>query len=285
MILMTKSEVKMQEEKISKERLLWKLEKLRLEVSNLKQEQTDLELSVESLSLRAQQLEYLLSQSNEKLEAEISNRQSREKTLQFVIALLLREKADLEIMLETTIEHADIVEELLHDRCIRDPLTGLFNRGYLEKSLHREISRAQQNQRSLGAIVVDVDHFKRFNDTFGHEAGDLVLCELARFLQTESRPADIVCRYGGEEFLLILPESSLQVTQNHAEYLRQQVKQLQLHYGDRPLNNITISVGVALFPQHGTTAQAVFQMADAALYRAKSQGRDRVVVAELPVFE
>lgn len=275
----------MQEEKLSKERLLWELEKLRLEVSNLKQEKADLERFCESISRRDRQLEYLLSESNSRLEAERSSSESREKTLQFVIALLLREKADLEIMLETTIEHADIVEELLHDRCIRDPLTGLFNRGYLEKSLHREICRAQQNKRSLGAIVVDVDHFKRFNDTFGHEAGDLVLCELARFLQSESRPADIVCRYGGEEFLLILPEASLQVTQNHAEYLRQRVKRLQLHYGDRALNNITISVGVAIFPQHGATAQAVFQMADAALYRAKSQGRDRVVVAEIPVLE
>jgi diguanylate cyclase (GGDEF)-like protein len=123
---------------------------------------------------------------------------------------------------ETVAEHIALalgnlkLREKLQIQNIRDPLTGLFNRRYLEESLAREIYCAERKQQRLGIIMLDVDHFKRFNDTFGHEAGDLLLQELGNFLQTSIRKSDIACRYGGEEFLLMLPESSLETTKHRA---------------------------------------------------------------------
>ncbi|WP_017721041.1 PAS domain S-box protein [Kamptonema formosum] len=169
--------------------------------------------------------------------------------------------------------------ESLQHQSIRDPLTGLFNRRYLEESLTREIHRASREQQSLGIIMLDVDHFKRFNDTFGHEAGDAVLRELGLFLKQHIRSSDIACRYGGEEFMLILPEASLEHTQERAEGLREGVKHLNMEHHRQPLGGITLSLGVAVFPEHGLAGEAVIRAADAALYRAKILGRDRSVTA------
>ena len=172
------------------------------------------------------------------------------------------------------------LRETLQYQSVRDPLTGLYNRRYLEESLEREISRARRNQQSLGIIMLDVDHFKRFNDTFGHEAGDVVLRELGMFLQGNVRKSDIACRYGGEELVLILPEASLENTAARAEQIREDVKHLNLQDRGQSLGAITVSLGVACFPKHGQTGEAVIWAADAALYLAKSEGRDRVVTAE-----
>jgi diguanylate cyclase (GGDEF)-like protein/PAS domain S-box-containing protein len=171
------------------------------------------------------------------------------------------------------------LRETLHNQSIRDPLTGLFNRRYMEESLQREIHRAARNHHPLGVVMIDVDHFKRFNDTWGHEAGDLVLRELSRFLQKSIRVSDIACRYGGEELTLIFPEMSLDETYKRAEELRQGIREFKLKYHDSSLGTITISLGVASFPQHGKTSDALIQLADAALYRAKAEGRDRVIAA------
>ncbi len=173
--------------------------------------------------------------------------------------------------------------EALQQQSIRDPLTGLFNRRYLEESLEREISRAQRSHKHVGIIMMDVDNFKSFNDEFGHEAGDVVLCELGDFLKKQIRKADIACRYGGEEIMLILPESSLEVCQERAERIRQTVKLLDLRHQRRKLNSISLSFGVAMYPEHGLTGAAVIQAADTALYIAKNTGRDRVVMAQSPV--
>ncbi|WP_026733863.1 PAS domain S-box protein [Fischerella sp. PCC 9605] len=172
------------------------------------------------------------------------------------------------------------LNEALQQQSIRDPLTGLFNRRYLEESLEREVSRAERNQQRVGIIMIDVDHFKSFNDTFGHEAGDIVLRELGGFLKKQVRKADIACRYGGEEMLLILPETSLEVCQERAERIRQGVKHLDVQHQRQKLGNITLSLGVAMFPEHGMTGAAVIEAADAALYIAKKTGRDRVVMAQ-----
>lgn len=169
------------------------------------------------------------------------------------------------------------LRETLHNQSIRDPLTGLFNRRYMEESLQRELHRADRNNSALGIIMIDVDHFKRFNDTWGHEAGDLVLRELSRFLQQSIRPSDIACRYGGEELTLIFPEMSLEETYKRAEEIRQGVKELKLRYHESSLGAITISLGVASFPQHGRNSDSLIQLADAALYRAKAEGRDRTI--------
>lgn len=259
--------------------VLWEVQRLRLKLEQLKQEKAELLGNQNSLMLHNQTLNALVSELTQKLEAEQRDRRQTESTYQFVVTNLLREKADLEIMLDTIVQHSDLMEELLHEQCIRDPLTGLFNRRYLGKSLEGELCRAQLTERSLGLIMLDVDHFKRFNDTYGHEAGDVVLRDLGWLLKTESGALDIACRYGGEEFIVILPEASLEKTHQQAEHLRQQVKGLKLTYLDQPLPGITISVGVAVFPQHGETRTQLIQAADAALYQSKTQGRDRVVIA------
>lgn len=170
-------------------------------------------------------------------------------------------------------------EKLLY-QSIRDPLTGLFNRRYLEETLDRELSRAMRNNTSIGVIVFDVDHFKHFNDTFGHEAGDLVLKEFGPLIKEHHRREDIACRYGGEEFVLVLPGATLEVTQQRAEALRESAKRLQLSLREQSLGNVSLSLGVAVYPESGLTADSLIRAADDALYRAKHEGRDRVVVAQ-----
>ena len=171
------------------------------------------------------------------------------------------------------------LRETLRGQAIRDPLTGLFNRRYLEETLKRELARVRRLGGSLGVIRLDLDHFKQFNDTQGHGAGDALLSALGDLLQTETRPEDIVSRYGGEEFLVVLPGASLEVSQERAENLRQAVKRLRIHYMDQVLSSTTISLGVASFPEHGGDGDMVIRAADQALYRAKQEGRDLVVVA------
>jgi diguanylate cyclase (GGDEF)-like protein len=190
-----------------------------------------------------------------------------------------------QLLATTVAEHIAIalanlkLRETLKNQSIRDPLTGLFNRRYMEESLDREIHRSERNEQSLGIIMLDVDHFKRFNDNFGHEAGDIVLRELGQFLKSVIRSSDIACRYGGEEFMLFLPEAEIEVTQQRAEQIRSGMKRLTLEYRRQALGVVTLSLGVAIFPQHGNTAEAVIRAADAALYQAKQQGRDQVMIA------
>ncbi|RKZ91339.1 MAG: diguanylate cyclase [Candidatus Parabeggiatoa sp. nov. 1] len=172
------------------------------------------------------------------------------------------------------------LRQTLHNQSIRDPLTNLYNRRYLEETLEREFYQAERNHQPVGIIMVDLDHFKQFNDTFGHEAGDTVLQALGHFLNEHIRKGDIACRYGGEEFTLILPGAPLEVVQRRAESLNNRVKLLTVQHRDQNLGPITLSAGVATFPQHGTRFQEVLRAADIALLRAKKQGRDRVMVAE-----
>ncbi|MGP8104839.1 MAG: diguanylate cyclase [Desulfobaccales bacterium] len=172
-----------------------------------------------------------------------------------------------------------LLRETLHHQSIRDPLTGLYNRRYLEEAMKREIYRAARNQSSLGLIMLDVDQFKQFNDRFGHDAGDELLRELGNFLMTKIRQTDIACRYGGEEFFVILPGTALATVVNKAKQLREKFKRLTIVYQGGILGRTTISLGVAAFPEHGITPKALIQTVDKALYKAKAEGRDRVVVA------
>ncbi|MEB3278378.1 MAG: PAS domain S-box protein [Lyngbya sp.] len=171
------------------------------------------------------------------------------------------------------------LREELRNQSIRDPLTGLFNRRYLKEFLQREFKRSQHSGQPLGVIMVDIDHFKQFNDNFGHEAGDVVLQEVARFLQRQVRLSDVACRYGGEEMTLVLPQMSLETVTARAEQLCQGIRQLELSYQGQDLGQITASLGVACFPDQGSTPEEVIQKADTALYQAKNQGRNRVVCA------
>lgn len=171
------------------------------------------------------------------------------------------------------------LKNFLMQQAIRDSLTGLFNRRYMEETLEREIFRVQRKDASLGIIMLDLDSFKNHNDSLGHEAGDTLLQAMGSFLRANIRREDIACRYGGDEFVLILPEATLEITRQRAEKLRQEVHRLQVNYRGQPLGPLTISVGVAVFPTHGDRVDAVLQAADAALYQAKEGGRNRVVTA------
>ena len=170
--------------------------------------------------------------------------------------------------------------ESLRFQSIRDPLTNLFNRRYMEESLDRELRRAARSGRPLGIIMLDIDHFKEINDTRGHDAGDQVLRGIGRFLQSKIRGEDIACRYGGEEFMLILPEASLETTAARARSLWEELRVLEVSFQGESLRSPTASYGVAVFPDHGSSRQGVVRAADAALYRAKATGRARVVTAD-----
>jgi diguanylate cyclase (GGDEF)-like protein len=169
------------------------------------------------------------------------------------------------------------LRETLKSQSIRDPLTGLFNRRYMEETLERELRRADRRKASVGVVMFDIDHFKQFNDTNGHLAGDALLKALGEFLQANFRGEDIVCRYGGEEFVLILPEASADATVRRADSLREKVKVLHVPYRGSLLGGVTISLGVAAFPMHGQNVDALLRAADSALYQAKTSGRDCVV--------
>lgn len=171
------------------------------------------------------------------------------------------------------------LQDALRSQSIRDPLTGLFNRRYLEDSLERELHRMARRQHSAGFVMLDIDHFKAFNDGFGHEGGDSVLRAFGAFLQERLRREDIACRYGGEEFCIVLAESSLEDAVRRCEQLRAEVKLLIVQHGGHHLPPLAVSIGVAGYPTHGDTVAALVAAADTALYQAKAQGRDRVVVA------
>lgn len=170
------------------------------------------------------------------------------------------------------------LQETLRNQAIRDPLTGLYNRRYMEESLERELHRATRNRYPIGVIMVDIDHFKHFNDTFGHDAGDTLLRAVGTFLQNSVRAEDIACRYGGEEFALIMPEATEEVTAARAETIRVSIRRLTIEHLNQPLGPITISAGVAIMPSHDISVGAALRRADKALYQAKRAGRDRVVI-------
>lgn len=174
------------------------------------------------------------------------------------------------------------LREALRSQSIVDPLTGLFNRRYLEETLEREIRRAVRSNQSLGVMMLDLDHFKNFNDTYGHEAGDAVLREAGAFLKRCVRAEDIVCRFGGEEFVVILPSADASITYARAERIRSKFHDLTVLYNGKSLGLVTMSIGIAALPEHGQSAKTLLDSADAALYRAKREGRDRVLVADLP---
>lgn len=165
----------------------------------------------------------------------------------------------------------------LRDLSQHDPLTGLYNRRHLDQVLTREVQLAQRKSRQLAAIMLDIDYFKRVNDTFGHAAGDEVLRSVANLLTAEIRETDLACRYGGEEFLLLMPETGLETALARAEDLRRKVGALRLRHQEKELGPITISLGVAVLPDHAAGCKALVTAADTALYEAKGAGRNRVM--------
>jgi diguanylate cyclase (GGDEF)-like protein len=171
------------------------------------------------------------------------------------------------------------LRDKLREQSVRDALTGLFNRRYFEETLEREVSRARRKSLPLAAIMVDIDHFKRVNDTFGHDAGDTVLRAVAQRMLSVLRGSDIVCRYGGEEFVLLMPDSTVAGALARAEELGESVARMRISHADRPLGRVTLSAGVAAFPEHAASGAELVARADEALYAAKESGRNRVAVS------
>ena len=168
--------------------------------------------------------------------------------------------------------------EKLREQTIRDPLTGLFNRRFLDESLERELSRAKRDNLPMSLLMIDIDRFKSLNDTYGHQAGDEVIRCLGELIRNGARSADLPCRYGGEEFLLVLPNMTLETAAERAQRWRIAFAQQKIGFGDISLS-ATFSVGVAAYPEHGDSSEALIRAADQALYTAKHSGRNRVVVA------
>ena len=168
------------------------------------------------------------------------------------------------------------LRDQLRDQAIRDVLTGLFNRRYMLETCRREFARAARARQSVSILSIDVDHFKKYNDNHGHDAGDTVLRAVGNCLETTFRTEDVPCRFGGEEFVVLLPGADEGAAALRAEQLRAKVESIVVRYLEKNLPKITISIGVATFPASGDNPQAVLKAADEALYRAKERGRNRV---------
>lgn len=218
--------------------------------------------SLEEARARLQQRDATLSQTNRALEAQIFERQTAEEQLR-----------QTNERLEARLAEIELLQTQLREQAIRDPLTNLFNRRYLQETLARELAHAQRATLQLPVIMIDIDYFKRLNDEFGHKAGDLILIQVADVLRRHSRRSDLACRYGGEEFVVVLPGASLEDAVNRAEDLRTQVEASQVDFQDHPLS-ATLSLGIAAYPEHGTTSDELLQAADVALYAAKAAGRN-----------
>jgi diguanylate cyclase (GGDEF)-like protein len=167
----------------------------------------------------------------------------------------------------------------LQDQAMRDAVTGLHNRRFLEESLKHEETRAKRHRHALAIMMIDVDRFKEFNDTLGHVAGDAILQSVGKCLLSVSRGEDIVARYGGDEFALMMANTSKETVRRRAELIRQRVHSLEIGQNGGQLGPVTLSVGIAILPEHGDTAEAVLRAADAALLKCKQAGRDRIMVS------
>lgn len=207
---------------------------------------------------------YLLTVSNSAYLRSISLRATREK--------LRQSGADL----QQKLEEINSLQIQLRELVNRDPLTGLYNRRYLDSELSRTLQRDQSVQ-PLCLLMIDIDHFKKINDEFGHQAGDQVLARLAGVLTSHCRREDVVCRYGGEEFVILMPGLTLPGAQQRAERIRRAFADMEVRIAHRPLK-VSLSIGLAIFPAHGATPEALFRCADKALYQAKAEGRNRTVL-------
>ena len=172
------------------------------------------------------------------------------------------------------------LRESLRLQSIRDPLTGLLNRRYLEESLPRELGLARREEQALAVLMIDVDHFKRFNDTYGHDTGDQALRIVGGLFASQFRGSDIACRFGGEEFCIVLPGAGRNEAVARAEQLCARVRELSVMHHGNVVGTLTISVGIAVSPEHGDSMEVLLEAADAALYQAKRGGRDRAVCPE-----
>ncbi|HEY8232050.1 MAG TPA: diguanylate cyclase [Vicinamibacteria bacterium] len=214
---------------------------------------------------------YLLGISHVAYKRAMLLREAREDMKQGELAL---QQANDSLL--TRLEEIHGLQERLREQANRDPLTGLFNRRYLQETMDRELARCQREQTPLSVILIDIDRFKRINDRHGHQAGDEVIKQLAGLLASEARQEDVACRYGGEEFLLLMPKMPLVAARERAERWRRRFASMAVRAGSQDVT-ATLSAGIAEFPTHGRSGAELTRCADLALYQAKSAGRDQVV--------
>jgi diguanylate cyclase (GGDEF)-like protein len=214
---------------------------------------------------------------------------------------ILYVECDNEAIVTTVNEHLDGMRQLLQitgmavatlnlrtkleNQSIHDPLTGLFNRHFMQISLERELARAARRNQMLAIFMLDVDHFKRFNDTYGHAAGDVALKAIAEIFTSRIRNEDIACRYGGEEFTIMLPDMTASLALERAETIRRAIASLHVPVGRDLIGGFSISIGIAVYPQNGENADLLLRRADLALYRAKHEGRNQVVLYQATIEE
>ncbi|NWF62723.1 MAG: GGDEF domain-containing protein [Chloroflexi bacterium] len=208
------------------------------------------------------------------------------KTLEgrIILAYDITERKNLEKELKNANESLQIQlaenERLrlqLQEQAVRDPLTGVFNRRYFAEALDKETARAARENMKFSVFILDVDHFKKFNDAYGHKCGDLVLQTLANFLVENTRRSDIVCRFGGEEFVVLMPDAQVDAAYERAERFRKNFSEQVVVYEGQQLT-CTFSAGVASFPQHAASGEVLLRLADEALYASKANGRNRVTI-------
>ena len=195
-----------------------------------------------------------------------------------------RKKAEVALksankMLNGRVAEVERLQSELREQALRDPLTGLYNRRYLSATMERELSRAKREKKPISVIVMDIDHFKKINDNFGHQVGDQFLIEISNRIASHARSSDITCRYGGEEFLLVMPGATMKTAMKRAEAIRRECADVQITNGKKQLK-VTLSLGVATFPKHGTGAEEIVIKADKAMYKAKRAGRNCVTAWE-----
>jgi len=223
-----------------------------------------------SVSLRRERdtLEERVRERTIQLEQDIAERKKVENSLKIVNDQLKAQVVEIEKL------QSDLREQALHD-----PLTGLYNRRYLSDAIEREIAIAERERKPLSVIVMDLDHFKEVNDSYGHQVGDQYLIAFAALLRNRKRKSDVACRDGGEELLLVLPGTSLEDAVKRAEEIRRAYANTTLP-GRGISKKVTISMGIATFPLHGEESEQIIIKADKALYMSKENGRNRVTVWE-----
>ena len=202
-------------------------------------------------------------------------KQSQERLLE-LNAQLEQRVLERTAHLQQALDEAERLRKELREQAIRDPLTGLYNRRFLEESLCHEMARAHRADSGVGILMLDMDNFKNVNDNWGHVAGDGLLRQVSRLLLENVRAADVVCRYGGDEFVVVMPETSIDAATCKAETLRQLLSHAAMDLREMKLPEATFSVGVAAYPNQGKTCGDLLAAVDAALYRAKQEGGGRV---------
>jgi diguanylate cyclase (GGDEF)-like protein len=170
-------------------------------------------------------------------------------------------------------------ESTLRHQALRDPLTGLFNRRFLDAGLAQQIMRSRRSGEPASLLMLDIDHFKNYNDEYGHEAGDAVLRAIGQLLQTQVRGGDVACRFGGEEFVILMPDAPLESAKERGRQILEAIRGLEIPHQGHLLPSVTASLGVAGFPAHASDAEGILEAADNALYVAKRTGRDRMVIS------